>query len=242
MKKAEENMDDSKRSVAYPTSELKPDALYRLLSGLVLPRPIALVSTVSEAGVPNLAPFSFFTVASADPPVVTISVDLRFGHQLKDTMRNIAATGEFVVNIVSEDLGRAVNVSSLDWAPDEDEFGPSGVTAVWDNIAVRAPRVAESPAQFECKHLQSIPFGKTAKWTLVLGEVVAFRCRQDLVDPRLRVSLDALRPIGRLSGNDYCHVRDRFTIARDADSPGLLSPLEQEKLLKRDASAGGKAR
>ena len=207
------------KTVAFRTSELEAPAIYRLLTGLVLPRPIAFVSTVSPDGVPNLAPFSFFTVASADPPVLAISIDLRYGHETKDTLSNIATSGEFVVNIASENLAESVNTASLDWAPDIDEFEKAGLTAVRDNLVVKPPRVAESPAQFECRHLQNVEFGK---WTLVLGEVVAIRCREDLLDARLRVDVAALNPLGRLAGNDYCRVGDRFTVERAADSPGLM--------------------
>lgn len=213
------------KSVAFRTSELEAPAIYRLLTGLVLPRPIAFVSTVSPDGIANLAPFSFFTVASADPPVLAISIDLRYGHETKDTMRNIAANGEFVVNIASEDLADSVNTASLDWAPEIDEFSKAGLTAVRDNLVVKPPRVGESPAQFECRHVQSVEFGK---WTLVLGEVMAIRCREDLVNERLRVDVDALKPLGRLAGNDYCRIRDRFTVERNADSPGLMTPGTQK--------------
>lgn len=211
-------------TVAYRTSELEPPMIYRMLTGLVLPRPIAFVSTLSEDGTANLAPFSFFTVASADPPVLAISIDLRYGHQVKDTLRNIAANGEFVVNVATEGLAQSVNIASLDWQPEVDEFAKAGLTAVCDNLVVKPPRVGESPAQFECRHRQSIEFGK---WTLVLGEVLAFRCREDMIDARMRVDVDALKPLGRLSGNDYCGVRERFTVARDADSPGLMTPAKQ---------------
>lgn len=207
-------------TVAYRTSELEPAAIYRLLTGLVLPRPIAFVSTLSPEGIPNLAPFSFFTVASADPPVLAISIDLRYGREVKDTKRNIDETGEFVINVVSEDLAQAVNVASLDWKRGVDEFEQAGLTAVRDNLAVKPPRVGESPAQFECRHLRSVDFGK---WCLVLGEVLAFRCREALLNDRMRVSIDALKPIGRLAGNDYCRVDNRFTIERSGDSPGLMT-------------------
>lgn len=228
------------KTVAYRTSDLEAPAIYRLLSGLVLPRPIAFVSTLSPEGVPNLAPFSFFTVASADPPVLAISIDLRYGREVKDTMRNIDASGEFVINVVSEELAQAVNVASLDWGPEVDEFVQAGLKAVTDNLAVKAPRVAESPAQFECRHLQNVDFGK---WTLVLGEVLAIRCREDLLDERLRVSVDGLKPIGRLAGNDYCRIADRFTIDRSADSPGLLpagkGQVKPGEVKSGEAKAGG---
>jgi flavin reductase (DIM6/NTAB) family NADH-FMN oxidoreductase RutF len=197
-------------------SELDPASTYKLLGGLVLPRPIAFISTLGADGVPNLAPFSFFTVASTEPPVLCFSIDLRYGHQVKDTMRNIEHNGEFVINVATEDLAQAVNTASLDWGPEVDEIAACGLTAAWDNAVVKAPRVAESPAQFECRFRQRVDFGQ---WTTVFGDVLAFHCRESLLDARMRVDIAGLRPLGRLSGNDYCRTGDRFTIERKADTP-----------------------
>jgi flavin reductase (DIM6/NTAB) family NADH-FMN oxidoreductase RutF len=200
----------------YLTSELEEASCYRLLAGLVLPRPIALVSSRSAAGTPNLAPFSFFTVASAAPPVLSISVDKRFGHERKDTAANILEAGEFVINVVSESIVAAMNIASFDWPSAVDEFEKAGLTAVYDGKRVAAPRVGEALASFECRYVQSVTFGG---WMVLFGEVLAIRCDSDLVDGSLRIDLGRLQPVGRLSGNQYCHVRDRFSLVRSADTP-----------------------
>lgn len=198
------------------TADLDDAQIYRLLASLVVPRPIALVSTVSETGVPNIAPFSFYNVASAAPPVLSLSIDRRYGRDQKDTMTNIRATREFVVNVVSEEIAAPMNIASFDWPPEVDEFAAAGLTPNYSTVSVRPPRVAESPAQFECRLLQTIEIGK---WTLILGEVVAFHCDKDLLDERLRVDMDRLRAVGRLTGSQYCRTSERFSLSRTADSP-----------------------
>jgi len=213
----------------YLTSELERASCYRLLASLVLPRPIALVSSRSAAGIPNLAPFSFFTVAAADPPVLSISVDKRFGREPKDTRANILETGEFVINVVSEPIAVGMNTASLDWPSDVDEFEKAGLTAVYDTRCVAVPRVGEALASFECRHVQSVTFGE---WIVLFGSVLGIRCDPDLLDEAWRVDVDRLQPVGRLSGNQYCYVRDRFSMARDADRPdnalGTMKAVTQE--------------
>jgi flavin reductase (DIM6/NTAB) family NADH-FMN oxidoreductase RutF len=200
----------------YLASELEEASCYRLLTGLVLPRPIALVSSRSAVGTPNLAPFSFFTVASTAPPVLSISVSKRFGQEPKDTAVNIIETGEFVINVVSEPILAAMNIASFYWPSAVDEFEKAGLTAVYDGRRVSAPRVREALASFECRHVQSVTFGH---WMVLFGEVLAIRCEPDIVDRELRIDLGGLQPVGRLSGDQYCHVQDRFSLARSGDTP-----------------------
>ena len=203
-------------TLTYTTAQLDDARIYRLLASLVVPRPIALVSTVSETGVANIAPFSFYNVASAAPPVLSISIDLRYGRDTKDTVVNIRATHEFVVNVVSEPIAQPMNVASFDWPPEVDEFAAAGLTPDYSTVHVRAPRIAESPAQFECRLLQTVELGK---WTLILGEVLAFHCDKRLLDERFRIDMDRLRAVGRLTGNQYCRTADRFSLNRTDDSP-----------------------
>jgi flavin reductase (DIM6/NTAB) family NADH-FMN oxidoreductase RutF len=155
-------------------------------------------------------------VASAAPPVLSISVDKRFGRERKDTAAIILETGEFVINVVSEPIAAAMNIASLDWPSGVDEFEKAGVSAVYDGKRVAAPRVGEALASFECRHVQSVTFGE---WMVLFGAVLAIRCDPDLVDGTLRIDLDRLQPVGRLSGTQYCHVRDRFCLARRGDAP-----------------------
>jgi flavin reductase (DIM6/NTAB) family NADH-FMN oxidoreductase RutF len=203
------------------TGDLTSAEIYRLLTGLVVPRPIALVSTLSKDGRPNLAPFSFFTVASADPPVVALSIGPRFGNSVKDTLRNIKESREFVINVVTHEIALPMNMSSLDWGADVDEFVASGLTPRFDNVVVKAPRVVQSPAHLECRLMECKEIGT---WTLVLGEVLAFHCSHELLGEGYRVKSSEWRAIGRLAGVEYCETSQRFAIQRDADTPSLDTP------------------
>ena len=188
--------------------------VYKLLIGAVVPRPIAFVSTVSREGIPNLAPFSFFTAVSANPPVVCFCPVRRPGsNPYKDTLSNISATREFVVNIVSEEFAEQMNATSADFPPEVDEFEASGLTPVPSDL-VRPPRVAESHVQMECKLYLTIEFGELpGSGNLVLGEVVRFHVDDQYFDD-FRIDPDKLRPIGRMGGATYTRTTDRFDMAR----------------------------
>jgi flavin reductase (DIM6/NTAB) family NADH-FMN oxidoreductase RutF len=185
-----------------------PSAVYRLLLDVVVPRPIAFVSTVGVNGRFNVAPFSFFNMITAKPPLLGVSIGRR-GQSLKDTLRNVQAGGDFVVNIVDEALhARAVHASG-EWADDVDEFELTGLTPA-ASVAVRAPRVAESPVSLECILQQTIELGAAH---LVVGEIVRIHVRDELVQEG-RVAPLALKPVGRLGGDAYALVRDVVEIPR----------------------------
>lgn len=198
--------------------DLERSRIYKLMTGLVVPRPIALVSTLSTDGVANLAPFSFFTILSMTPPMIGISIGERGGSARKDTLANIEATGEFVVNVVNRTIAEPMNKASLDWETEVDEFKVSGLTPLFDNLAVRPPRVAESPAQLECRLTKTMPIGD---YTFVVGEVLAFHRREDLCANLSYVDQERLEAVGRMAGSSYCTTAQRFTIQRNADSPEL---------------------
>jgi flavin reductase (DIM6/NTAB) family NADH-FMN oxidoreductase RutF len=155
-------------------------------------------------------------VASSHPPIVLFQNSNRPGQkpgQKKDTLANVEATGEFVVNIVSEDLATAMNLSSGDYPPEVDEFEKACVTPIASDV-VRPPRVAESPVQFECKMLQIIPVSETPSGgTLVLGQVVRFHVADDLIED-YKIDPAKLRAIGRMGGAAYCRTSDRFNLER----------------------------
>lgn len=197
---------------------LEQPQIYRLMTGMVVPRPIALVSTLSENDVANLAPFSFFTILSIAPPMIGVSIGARGGSERKDTLANIQATGEFVVNVVSRPIAEPMNKASLDWKAEIDEFEIAGLTPLFDNLVVKPPRVAESPAQLECRLVKILPLGD---YNFVIGEVVAFHRRGDLCANRAYVDQDRLEAVGRMAGSSYCCTVDRFTIQRNADSPEM---------------------
>lgn len=199
-------------------SEQSPQDNYKLLVGAVVPRPIAFVSTVDAKGVRNLAPFSFFTVASANPPVVCFCPMVRpSGTQnlppTKDTLRNIIDTREFVLNIVSEEFGEKMNATSADLPPEVDEFEVSGLTPVPSEL-ITPPRVGESAVQMECRleqvvHVSTEPLGGS----LVLGQVLRFHIRESMLN-NFRIDPDQLHAIGRMAGATYCRTRDRFEMER----------------------------
>lgn len=191
--------------------------VYKLMSGLIVPRPVALVSTVDTAGVANVAPFSFFCGVGVAPPTVLFCPVLRAGevhaYPQKDTLRNVEDTGEFVVNVVSEAIAGAANLTAEEVPPHVDEFALAGLTPLASEV-VRAPRVAESPAQMECKLLQVIYTSRNAGGgVIVLGEILRFHVRQDLVD-HFRVDADGLAAVGRMAGNEWVRTRERFDLTR----------------------------
>ena len=186
--------------------------VHRILIGAVVPRPIALVSSISPEGILNLAPFSFFNAVCSDPPVVCFAAARRAGGK-KDTLANIESTGEFVVNIVSEDFAEQMNRAAGDFAPDVDEFAVSGLTAVKSEL-VKPPRVRESRVNFECKLLQNILVSDRAQGSnLILGSVVCMHV-DDAVLNGDRIDPDRLCAIGRMGGTSYSRTTDRFEIVR----------------------------
>jgi flavin reductase (DIM6/NTAB) family NADH-FMN oxidoreductase RutF len=187
--------------VTFDPKTLDPQLVYKLLIGSVLPRPIAWVSTISSDGVRNIAPFSFFTVASIDPPMVCVSVQRPevSWKRAKDTIGSIAETREFVVNIATSELLDQVVMTAVSYPPDVDEFVVAKLTPVASDI-VAAPRIAESPVNMECQLHRMINLGADV---LVIGRVVRFHFRDDLLDSRLRMRVNLLRPLGRLAGPDF---------------------------------------
>lgn len=194
-----------------------PFDVYRLLSGSVLPRPIAFVSTLSAEGVRNLAPFSFFTVISANPPVVCFCPMVRGGARPhKDTLVNIEATREFVVNIVSEDFAAQMNSTAGEYPPEVDEFEISGLTPVASEV-VKPPRVKESRVNMECKLHQVVHVSdKFLGGSIVMGEVVRFHVLDSMVNQICEIDADQLNAIGRMAGPTYVRTKDRFDMVRPA--------------------------
>ena len=195
---------------------LPAQARYKLLASTVTPRPIAWVISQNAAGAVNAAPFSFFNVLAGDPPTVGISIGNREPGVPKDTLANIQATGEFVVNLVSRDNAEAMNKTATDFPPGVDELAMAKLTRL-PSVKVTPPRIAESPVAFECKLFQSIALGPAN--TLVLGHVVAMHVRDDAVLDALNHYIDTakLDLIGRMhGGGGYTTTRDQFQISRIA--------------------------
>jgi flavin reductase (DIM6/NTAB) family NADH-FMN oxidoreductase RutF len=188
--------------------------IYKLMIGSIVPRPIALVSSVDEANVRNLAPFSYFTACSANPPVVVFCPMQRPAPPMaKDTLRNIMAIREFVINIVSEEFVERMNATAAQVGPEVDEFELSGLTPMASEL-VKPARVAESHVHMECRLLQVVPVSDRALGgSLVLGEVLRFHVRQDYIE-NFRIDPGKLRAVGRMGGSTYARTTDRFELER----------------------------
>jgi flavin reductase (DIM6/NTAB) family NADH-FMN oxidoreductase RutF len=199
----------------YATSRLVARERYQLLTSLVVPRPIAWVSTRSAAGEPNLAPFSYFAALSATPFLVGVSIGHRRGLP-KDTLANVRETGAFCVNLATEARLSALNETSAEYPPDVDEFARAGVPlAEADTVA--APYVADSPAVLECRLFREVELGPGDN-ALVIGEVLLVRLSDavPLVPGTLFADLRALRPVGRLWGDLYALLGETPALPRPA--------------------------
>lgn len=182
--------------------------LYRLLTSLVIPRPVGWISTVSEDGVPNLAPHSYFNlIATAPPHVVFGSVGV------KDTVTNVRANGEFVVNIVTRAMVETMNLTAIDAPPEVDEFMLAGLAAERSSV-VRPPRVSGAPAHLECKVVHDLVLGNTV---MIVGEVVRIHvARSVLADgPAMEADAHLLDPVARLGGRDYTMIGEVITLRRE---------------------------
>lgn len=191
--------------------------LYKRLVEVVVPRPIALVSTVDEEGRPNLAPFSFFTVVSANPPYLAFS-PLRSGRtgELKDTLKNVVATKEFVVHVVTEAMAQAVNDASASLPRGQSEFEHAGLTPL-PSVRVQPPRVAESPVAMECELVEVRTYGEAGgAGNLVVGKILLVHLDEALMDGQGRVLADRLRAVGRMGGEEWVRAADTFSLTRPA--------------------------
>lgn len=202
--------------------EIAPEAvawnsLYKLMIGAIVPRPIAWVSTVNDAGMNNLAPFSFFNAVCANPPTLLFTASVRGADGgEKDTLRNIRANGEFVVNVVTETLAEAMNLTSTEFPAVVDEFAAAGLTPL-PCARVRPARVGESPVSFECLLDQVIDVGdQPGGGSIVIGRIVYLHVIADVLIDSDKIDITRLQPIGRLAGNAYCRVNDLFDMARPA--------------------------
>jgi len=204
--------------------EISPDDLtinlrYKLLTGTIVPRPIAVVSTISVDGMHNVAPFSYFSIASHDPMTLSVCITgTKPDKSAKDTLLNIKATGQFVIGIATERFASEMVRTSAPLAQNESEFAHSGLTPAAAK-RVAAPRVGESPVCFECELLQVIPVGTAS---LVLGKVLHIFVEDGLLDSRFRMDFDKLSAIGRLAGTSYSRTKDRLQFADQGFFPSAV--------------------
>lgn len=197
---------------AFSVGELGSRDAYRLLTSAVIPRPIAWVSTLSSAGVPNLAPFSFFNVVAGDPLTVMFSPGSRTDGTPKDSLKNAQETGEFVVNLVDEALAEAMNHTSGAWAHGVSEFEEAGLEPHPSSL-VSPPRVAAAPVALECRVSQIVPVAGSDS-TLVLGQVLVMQISRDLLGNDGLIVAERYRPVARLGRSDYSTLGRVFSLAR----------------------------
>ena len=183
---------------------------YKLMTGSIVPRPIALVTTMGPSGV-NAAPFSLFNMAGTDPPALMFSIGTQEDGREKDTLTNIRVLPEFVVHICSEAIAVAMNMCATDYPAHVSEVAEAGFATV-PSLKVKPPRIAEAPVQMECRVVDIVPNGR--RHHIVIGEVVMFHFRDGIADEGCNVDLTALQPIGRLSGPRYARIRDVFALER----------------------------
>lgn len=198
-------------------ADLSPYERYKLLCAAICPRPIALVTSVSQSGVVNAAPFSFFNVFSEDPALIVLGLQHRPAPPggklvLKDTTRNISENGVFVVNMVDEALAEAMNITAIDFPPDTSEIDAAGLTLI-PGVTIPVPHISEAPVAFECRKTVAMSFSPHRE--LVIGEVLRIHARAGLIDPAsLRFDLDVYKPVGRMFANSYARQSDRFDLTR----------------------------
>ncbi|TVY11449.1 flavin reductase family protein [Paenibacillus cremeus] len=197
-----------------PSSQSERDN-YKLLTGSIIPRPIAFVTTLSATGVLNAAPYSYFTIVTADPPMVAVSVQRKQGVR-KDTSFNAVTTGEFVVHISDESYIRAINTAAAPLPPEESEVALAGLTSVPSRV-VAVPGIAEASIRMECLLEQAIPLGGTTDAPaadLLIGRVVQFHIAEGIIDSRKHIDAAKLKPVSRLAGNDYAMIGETFVLER----------------------------
>ncbi|MBU8595864.1 flavin reductase family protein [Shouchella clausii] len=197
--------------------ELSARDRYRWMSGAIVPRPIALVTTLTEkGGVVNAAPFSFFTMLASDPPLLSIAVGRREG-QMKDTARNAVAMEEMVIHVVSEKIVADMNETAATLAPDESELERTSFHLT-ESVTVSVPAIKEARIRFECKLESHLPTKNDAgelSFDLLIARVLAMHIAEDVVDQEANgVDMDALQPVARLAGPNYAGLGSRYSLKR----------------------------
>jgi flavin reductase (DIM6/NTAB) family NADH-FMN oxidoreductase RutF len=188
--------------------------LYKLLTGTVIPRPIAWVASIDANGIDNLAPFSFFNVVSEDPPHIMFST-VRTGNKNKDTLNNILANNQFVVNLVTENVVEQMNTTAQNAASEVSEFELANVTPI-DSVYIKPRRVKESLVQFECEmvHHYFIEKHQNGGACIIIGKIITLHIDDSILMDNHKINLDAYKPVARLAGSNYSKLGELFQIKR----------------------------
>jgi flavin reductase (DIM6/NTAB) family NADH-FMN oxidoreductase RutF len=194
---------------------LEPKAIYKLLTGSVIPRPIGWISTVDENGINNLAPFSYFNAVGEDPPHVMFSTT-RGNNTNKDTLNNVLTNKQFVVNMVTETLVEQMNITSNAVPADVDEFELAGVTPI-PSVKIKPMRVKESPVSFECElvHHYFLENHKNGGSCIVIGRIVMMHFHDSVLLENYKINMENYKPIARLAGSNYSKIAEIFSVKRN---------------------------
>jgi flavin reductase (DIM6/NTAB) family NADH-FMN oxidoreductase RutF len=198
----------------FDPNQLEPSAVYKLMTGSIIPRPIGWIATVSEDGINNLAPFSYFNAVGEDPPHVMFSVN-RANHTNKDTLNNVLATKQFVVNMVTESTVEQMNTTAQAVPATVDEFELAGVTPI-PSEKVKPMRVKESPVQFECElvHHYFLEDHKNGGSCIIIGRIVMMHFDDNVLLDNYKINLEKYKPVARLAGSNYAKLGELFSIKR----------------------------
>ncbi len=195
---------------------------YKLMASLIVPRPVALVTTLSPDGTVNAAPFSMFNMVGEDPPIVMISLNRRSDDSLKDTALNIVRTGEFVVHLADEDIALQMDRCGEHHPAHVSELDVVGFTTLPSKV-VAPPRIAQAPVAFECTLFEKL---ETASRQIFIGQVRWMHARDELVDTDTwRIRLEHYFPVGRFGASLYVRTRDRYAL----DEQGAMQPTSVDK-------------
>lgn len=199
----------------FDPSKISGSDTYKLLTGIIIPRPIGWISTVSSTGEYNLAPFSFFNAVGEDPPHVMFST-VRTGDKNKDTLNNVLATKQFVVNMVTEDLVEKMNTTAQAIPSDESEFDLAGLTPI-PSVFVQAPRVKECLVTLECEmvHHYFLEDHKNGGACVIIGKVLLFHVDEKVLLEGTKINMDIYKPVARLAGSNYSKLGEIFSIKRN---------------------------
>jgi len=198
----------------FDPNEIPSSDVYKLLTGIVIPRPIGWISSISEDGYVNLAPFSFFNAVGEDPPHVMFST-VRTGDKNKDTLNNVLATKQFTVNMVTEDLVEKMNVTSQAIPSNESEFELANLTPI-ASVKIKPPRVAECLITMECElvHHYFLEDHKNGGACIMIGRVVLFHVNENALLEGSKINMEVYRPVARLAGSNYSKLGEIFSIKR----------------------------
>ncbi len=199
----------------FDPQELEQKAIYKLLSGIVIPRPIGWVSSISEDGIVNLAPFSFFNAVGDDPPHVMFSVG-RSAKANQDTVTNVLTTKQFVVNMVTEELVEQMNMTAQAIPSHESEFEFAKLTPI-PSLKVKPPRVKESPISMECElvHHYTLENNKFGGSTILIGRIVLFHIDEQMMLEDFKINMETYKPVARLAGSNYSKIGGIFSVKRN---------------------------